>query len=183
MPRSRLFSYLLIVFGALTLIFGVVWLHWPLQANTPATLLNVYPVPPPSSQTCTSVLVPFPYPWSCSSYYARLPSPWDVLPLLPITYFAIGSVAILSALAERFRFKILPLSLSIGLVATDLGSSVGGFGNQGWPINWLVYSELNFSPVYIVVPAFLADWALLSLTAAVGLIWILPYIAKRLRQE
>ena len=68
------------------------------------------------------------------------------------------------------------LMISLGLVATWLASNIGSLGNQGWPINWLLYPishppGSNYFPVYIVVPAFLADWAIFSVAA--GIVWVL----------
>jgi hypothetical protein len=59
-------------------------------------------------------------------------------------------------------------------------------GNQGWPINWFLYpishpNGSSFFPVYIVVPALLADWALFSLAA--GMVWLLPFLSKALRHK
>src|SRR6266705_6800022 len=93
------YSYLLIVFGALSIFFGIVWTHWPLLAASQSTFINVYPVPPSPGQACSGVLVPFPYPWSCPPNYMRLPSPFDTLPILPVIY-AIGGATILSALVR-----------------------------------------------------------------------------------
>jgi len=84
------------------------------------------------------------------------------------------------------RTRILILSLSVGLVATALGSGGGYAGNRGWPINWFLYpisSTLGSSyfPVYIVIPAFLADWAIFSLDASMA--WILPFLSRVLKHR
>jgi len=186
MMGSRVYSYLLIIFGAIALFFGVVWTHWPLLAAVQSTFINVYPVPPSPGQRCYGVLVPFPYPWSCPPNYQRLPSPLDTLPILPVIYFAFGGAAILLAFTRMVRTRILILSLSVGLVTTALGSGVGYAGNQGWPINWFLYPFSsppfsNYFPVYIVIPAFLADWALFSLTASMA--WILPFLSRVLKHQ
>jgi len=183
---GRVYSYLLIVLGALTLFFGVMWTHWPLLAAIRSTFINVYPVPPSPAQRCYGVLVPFPYPWSCPPNYQRLPSPLDILPILAVIYFAVGGAAILLIFTRMVRTRILILSLSVGLVATALGSGVGYAGNQGWPINWFLYpisSPLGSSyfPVYIVIPAFLADWAIFSL--ATSMAWIPPFLWRLLKHR
>jgi len=103
-----------------------------------------------------------------------------------VIYFSVGGATILSALVRTVRIRILTLSLSVGLVATSLGSDVGFLGNQGWPINWFLYPishppGSNYFPIYIVVPAFLADWALFSLAA--GMAWVLPYVSRLLKHR
>jgi len=183
---GRAFSYLLIVFGALSVFFGIVWAHWPPLGASQSTFINVYPVPPSQGQACSGVLVPFPYPWSCPPNYVPLPSPFDTLPILPVIYFAVGGTAIFFALTRAVRIRILMLSLSVGLVATTLGSAIGYLGNQGWPINWFLYPishppGSNYFPVYIVIPAFLADWALFGLAASMA--WVPPYLSRLLKQR
>ncbi len=183
---GRVYSYLLIVFGTLSVFFGIVWIHWPLLSAFPSTFINVYPVPPSPSQTCYGVLVPFPYPWSCPPSYQPLPSPFDTLPILSVMYFAVGGSAVLSALTRKVPLRTLILSLSVGLVATALGSDVGYPGNHGWPINWFLYPisqppGSNYFPVFIVVPAFLADLAMFSLAASMA--WVLPFLSRVLRRK
>jgi len=77
--------------------------------------------------------------------------------------------------------RTMLLVLSVGLVATDLTSNIGSFDNQGWPINSFLYPishppGSNYFPVYIVVPAFLADWAIFSVTA--GMFWVLAFYER-----
>jgi len=174
------------ILGVLTIFFGIVWIHWPLLGYAPSVFINVYPVAPQPDQRCYGVLVPFPYPWSCPPNYERLPSPFDVLPILAVIYFGIGSATIGTVLIQKLQRTGLLLSLSIGLVVTGLTSNFGSLGNQGWPINWFLYpishppGSTHF-PVYIVIPAFLADWTLFSI--AVGLIWILPGLSRLLKRR
>src|SRR2546422_2927618 len=125
------------ILGVLTIFFGIVWIHWPLLGYAPSVFINVYPVAPQPDQRCYGVLVPFPYPWSCPPNYERLPSPFDVLPILAVIYFGIGSATIGTVLIQKL--------------------------------------------VYIVIPAFLADWTLFSI--AVGLIWILPGLSRLLKRR
>jgi hypothetical protein len=176
---SRELSYLLIGFGALLVFSGVLSTGLLIPAHGfRATFINVVPVPPPAIERCQGVLVPFPYTGSCPPDYNPLPSPLDVLPFLPITFLAFGGVTVLAAVFPRIRGRILLLPLSVGLFVTGQTSNVGWPGNQGWPINWFLYpisSPLGstYFPVYIVVPAFLADWALFSLAAGIVLLSVL----------
>ena len=168
-------SYSLIVLGALSIFFGVL-LIWPLSAGLQTTDINVVPVPPSPGESCQGVAVPFPYQGSCPPNYDRLPAPLDVLPLVPAIFLAVGAAAIVSGLVPRISGRILMLMISLGLVATWLTSNIGSLGNQGWPINWFLYPishppGSDYFPVYIVVPAFLADWTIFSLAA--GMIWAL----------
>src|SRR2546422_6787614 len=168
-------SYVLIGFGALLVFSGVLSTNlWVSPHSFPATFINVVPVPPSPFESCQGVLVPFPYAGSCPPHYSSLPSPLDVLPFLPITFLSIGGVAISSALLPRIRGRILFLPLSVGLFATGQTSNAGYAGNQGWPIPWFLYPISHplgstYFPVYIVIPAFLANWALFSLAAGIVL--------------
>lgn len=177
---GRVFSYSLVASGVLSLLFGLV----PLFADTQSTLINIYP----TDAGCYGVPALSPYNWSCEPNYDRLRSPFDVLPLLSILYFMVGGVTFWSAFAQRFRHKILLLSLSTGLIATGLTSYVGGLGDQGWPIVWVLYPishppSSSYFPVYILVPAFLADWIIFSVSIGIILVWILPSLSKSLRQK
>jgi hypothetical protein len=171
---SRGFPYLLIVFGALSIFFGVLWI-WPFSSGFQSTFINVVPVPPSPGESCQGVVVPFPYQGSCPPNYDPLSAPLDSLPLLPAIFLAVGGGAIVLGLVPWARGRILMLMLSVGLVATYLTSNIGSLGNQGWPINWFLYpishpQGSNYFPVYIVIPAFLADWALFSLVAGIVLV-------------
>jgi hypothetical protein len=175
---------LLIVFGALSIFFGVLWI-WPFSSGFQSTYINVVPVAPSPGESCQGVVVPFPYQGSCPPNYDRLPAPLDALPLVPAIFLAVGVDAMVSALVPKIRGRILMLMLSVGLVATDLTSNIGSFGNQGWPINWFLYPishppGSNYFPVYIVVPAFLADWAIFSVAA--GMFWVLAFYRKKQMQ-
>jgi hypothetical protein len=168
-------SYWLIVFGALSIFFGVLWI-WPFSSGFQSTYINVVPVAPSPGESCQGVVVPFPYQGSCPPNYDPLPAPLDSLPLLPAIFLAVGGGALVLGLVPWARGRTLLLLLTIGLVATYLTSNIGSFGNQGWPINWFLYPishppGSNYFPVYIVVPAFLADWAIFSVAA--GIVWIL----------
>ena len=174
------------ILGVLTIFFGIVWIHWPVLGYGSSTFINVYPVAPQPEQRCYGVLVPFPYPWSCPPNYERLQSPFDTLPILPAIYFGIAGTTIGAAFIQRIRRISLLLSLSTGLVVTGLTSNFGSEGSQGLPINWFLYPISHppgstYFPVYIVIPAFLADWALFSF--AVSLIWILPHLSRLLKRE
>ena len=174
------------ILGVLTIFFGIIWIPWPLLGYAPSTFINVYPVAPQPDQRCYGVLVPFPYLWSCPPNYERLPSPFDVLPILTVIYFGIGGATIGTALTQKLRRTSLLLSLSTGLVVTGLTSNFGSPGGQGWPINWFLYPISHppgstYFPVYIVIPAFLADWTMFSI--AVGLIWILPALSGLLKRR
>jgi hypothetical protein len=175
---------LLIVFGAFSIFFGVLWI-WPFSSGFQSTYINVVPVAPSPGESCQGVVVPFPYQGSCPPNYDRLPAPLDALPLVPAIFLAVGVDAMVSALVPKIRGRILMLMLSVGLVATDLTSNIGSFGNQGWPINWFLYPISHppgstYFPVYIVVPAFLADWAIFSVAA--GMFWVLAFYRKKQMQ-
>src|SRR5207249_6278690 len=173
---SRELSYLLIGFGALLVFSGVLSTGLLVPAHGfRATFINVVPVPPPATEICQGVLVPFPYTGSCPPDYNPLPSPLDSLPFLPITFLALGGVTVLAAIFPRIRGRILLLPLSVGLFVTGQTSNVGYLGNQGWPIPWFLYPISHplgstYFPVYIVIPAFLANWALFSLAAGIVLL-------------
>ena len=181
---GRRLSYLLIIFGALSIFFGVFWI-WPFSTGFQSTYINVVPVPPSPGESCQGVVVPFPYQGSCPPNYDRLPAPLDALPIVPAIFLAVGVAAIGSALVPRIRGRILMLMVSVGLVATYLTSSIGSLGNQGLPINWFLYPfshppGSNYFPVYIVIPAFLADWAIFSVAA--GMLWVLAFSRKNQMQ-
>ena len=105
---GRRLSYLLIVFGVLSIFFGVLWI-WPFSTGFQPTYINVVPVPPSPGESCQGVVVPFPYQGSCPPNYDRLPAPLDALPIVPAIFLAVGVAAIGSALVPRIRGRILML--------------------------------------------------------------------------
>ena len=99
---SHRLSYLLIVFGALSISFGVLWI-WPFSSGFQSTYINVVPVPPSQGESCQGVVVPFPYQGSCPPNYDRLPAPLDALPLVPAIFLAVGGAALALGLVPWAR--------------------------------------------------------------------------------
>jgi len=174
----RELAFPLIILGTVQVAAGVIFFGVPAISPVHVNVINVYPVPPSPIERCTGVLVPFPYPWSCPPNYVPLTPPFDSLPVVPMIFLTLGILSVVVGfLKQRRRLKLVFPSLSAGLVLMVPTSQIGFIGNQGVPINWILYPMShpplsNFYPLYVVAPAFVADWMIFSSIAGIAIFLI-----------